>query len=111
MSPHCPLLWSLTSWLVRQSIANSFLRRLKMAAGGLSERDVRTFSLRVIAFPGASSWPLWGGQQKGFFAAEGLELSLSITPNSVHKARELYAGGANVTVPSMDNGVANGLRD
>ncbi len=82
-----------------------------MAAGGLSERDVRTFSLRVIAFPGASSWPLWVGQQKGFFAAQGLELSLSITPNSVHMARELYAGGVNVALTSMDNVVAYGCGD
>lgn len=79
-----------------------------MAAGGLSERNVRTFSLRVIAFPGASNWPLWVGQEKGFFAAQRLEVSLTITPNSVHMARELYTGGAHVALTSMDNVVAYG---
>jgi ABC-type nitrate/sulfonate/bicarbonate transport system substrate-binding protein len=77
-----------------------------MATGGLSERDVRNLSLRVIAVPGASNWPLWVGQQKGFFAAQGLEISLSITSNSIHMARELHSCGAQVALTSMDNVVA-----
>jgi ABC-type nitrate/sulfonate/bicarbonate transport system substrate-binding protein len=80
-----------------------------MAAARLSERgDVQTVGLSVIAFPGASNWPLWAGQQQGFFAAQGLEISLSITPSSVHMARELHTGGAGVALTSMDNVVAYG---
>src|ERR1700751_2840615 len=80
-----------------------------MAAARFSEPgDIQAIGLNVIAFPGASNWPLWAGQQKGFFAAQGLEMSLSITPNSVHMARELYAGGAHVALTSMDNVVAYG---
>ncbi len=70
--------------------------------------DVQTVRLNVIAFPGASNWPLWAGQRHGFFAAQGLEMSLSITPNSVHMVRELHAGGAHVALTSMDNVVAYG---
>ena len=77
-----------------------------MALARLSESA--GVSLNVIAFPGASNWPLWAGQQKGFFAEQGLEISLSITPNSVHMARELYSGGAHVALTSMDNVVAYG---
>jgi ABC-type nitrate/sulfonate/bicarbonate transport system substrate-binding protein len=80
-----------------------------MSIAGFSEPgDVQDIGLSVIAFPGASNWPLWVGQQKGFFAAQGLEISLSITPNSVHMARELYAGSAHVALTSMDNVVAYG---
>jgi ABC-type nitrate/sulfonate/bicarbonate transport system substrate-binding protein len=80
-----------------------------MAAARLSEPgDLQAIGLNVIAFPGASNWPLWVGEQKGFFAGQGLEMSLSITPNSVHMARELYAGGAHVALTSMDNVVAYG---
>ena len=80
-----------------------------MAAARFSEPgDLQAIGLNVIAFPGASNWPLWVGEQKGFFAGQGLEMSLSITPNSVHMARELYAGGAHVALTSMDNVVAYG---
>ena len=80
-----------------------------MARARLSEpADAQAISLSVIAFPGASNWPLWAGQQEGFFAAQGLEISLSITPNSVHMARELFTGGAHVAFTSMDNVVAYG---
>jgi ABC-type nitrate/sulfonate/bicarbonate transport system substrate-binding protein len=80
-----------------------------MAAARFSEPgDVQAIGLNVIAFPGASNWPLWVGQQKAFFALQGLKVSLSVTPNSVHMARELYAGGAHVALTSMDNVVAYG---
>jgi ABC-type nitrate/sulfonate/bicarbonate transport system substrate-binding protein len=79
-----------------------------MAAARFSEPgDLQAIGLNVIAFPGASNWPLWVGEQKGFFAGQGLEMSLSITP-TVHMARELYAGGAHVALTSMDNVVAYG---
>lgn len=66
-------------------------------------------SVNVIAFPGASSWPLWAAQRDGFFAREGLEVFLSLTPNSVHMARELHAGRAQMALTSMDNVLAYGL--
>jgi ABC-type nitrate/sulfonate/bicarbonate transport system substrate-binding protein len=80
-----------------------------MTAYGSSEPDLRQaqpVGLNVIAFPGASNWPLWAAQQKGFFAREGLGISLSITPNSVHMARELHAGRAQIALTSMDNVLA-----
>src|SRR6266436_393436 len=98
---------------VLQSIARDFFnRRSEMAAARFSEPgDVQAIGLNVIAFPGASNWPLWAGQQKGFFASLGLDISLGITPNSVHMARELYAGGAQVALTSMDNVVAYARAD
>ena len=48
--------------------------------------------LEVILFPGAANWPLWVAQERGFFAANGLEVKLTFTPNSVHLMREILAG-------------------
>src|SRR6201987_3186268 len=80
-----------------------------MTAARFSEPgDVQAISLNVIAFPGASNWPLWAGQQKGFFAAQGLDISVRITANSVQMARELHAGAVHVALTSMDNVVAYG---
>src|SRR6266705_2139609 len=43
--------------------------------------------LKVIAFAGASNWPLWAGQQMGFFADQGIDLALELTASSVQMGR------------------------
>jgi ABC-type nitrate/sulfonate/bicarbonate transport system substrate-binding protein len=63
-------------------------------------------TLRVVAFAGASNWPFWVGQEKGFFQREGVAVTLDITPNSVELARNLYAGRYDVALTSVDNVVA-----
>lgn len=60
----------------------------------------------VIAFAGASNWPLWAGQQLGFFAAEGIDLALELTPSSVHMAQTLHSGVAQIALTSLDNVIA-----
>jgi ABC-type nitrate/sulfonate/bicarbonate transport system substrate-binding protein len=63
-------------------------------------------ALRVVAFAGASNWPFWVGQEKGFFKREGVEVSLDLTPNSVELARNLHAGRYDLALTSVDNVVA-----
>lgn len=65
-----------------------------------------TRPLRVVAFAGASNWPIWVGQTKGFFAREGLEVGLEITPNSRAMASDVYGGKFDVALTSIDNVVA-----
>jgi ABC-type nitrate/sulfonate/bicarbonate transport system substrate-binding protein len=62
--------------------------------------------LDVIAFAGASNWPLWVGQQFGFFSEQGIDLSLKLTPNSPHMAQALSAGSAQIALTSIDNVIA-----
>ncbi|MGX1791175.1 ABC transporter substrate-binding protein [Bosea sp. NPDC055332] len=62
--------------------------------------------LRVIAFPGASNWPLFAGIEQGFFARRGLAVEVGLTPNSRHMARELHEGGVQVALTSIDNVIA-----
>ena len=62
--------------------------------------------LDIIAFAGASNWPVWAGQARGVFAEQGLELTLSLTPNSRHMARALHSGAAAIALTSIDNVIA-----
>src|SRR5579871_1836727 len=92
-----------------------------MARGSSSEPDLgqaqpvglqaQPVGLNVIVFPGASNWPLWAGLHKGFFARLGLDLSIRVTPSSVHMARELHTGGAQLAFSAMDNVVAYARAD
>ena len=62
--------------------------------------------LDVIAFAGASNWPLYAGLSRGFFDARGIELNVSLTPNSQHMARELHEERAQIALTSIDNVIA-----
>ncbi len=62
--------------------------------------------IRLVAFAGASNWPIWIGQQKGFFATERLEASLEITPNSRQMAVDIFGGKFDIALTAIDNVVA-----
>ena len=62
--------------------------------------------LKVVAFAGASNWPFWVGQEKGFFSREGVEVTLDLTPNSVELAKSLHSGRYDLALTSVDNVVA-----
>lgn len=62
--------------------------------------------LRVVAFAGASNWPFWVGQEKGFFKREAVEPVLEITPNSIEMAKNLHGGRYDLALTSVDNIVA-----
>jgi ABC-type nitrate/sulfonate/bicarbonate transport system substrate-binding protein len=73
------------------------------AAAGIASA---TQPLEVIIFPGATTWPLWVAQEKGFFAANGLDVNLTVTPNSVELMRSLLAGKYQLAHAAFDNAVA-----
>ena len=64
--------------------------------------------IALIAFAGASNWPLFAGQKLGFFAEQGIDLTVALTPNSRHMARELHQGQAQIALTSVDNVIAYG---
>ncbi len=61
---------------------------------------------RVVAFAGASNWPFWVAQEKGFFAKESVDAVLEITPNSVELAKNLHKGRYDLALTAADNIVA-----
>ena len=63
-------------------------------------------TLEVIVFPGGFNWPLWVAQEKGLFAANGVEVRITPTPNSVFQIENLLAGKFDVAISTFDNVVA-----
>jgi ABC-type nitrate/sulfonate/bicarbonate transport system substrate-binding protein len=62
--------------------------------------------LRVIAFAGGSNWPIWVGQERGFFQHHGVAVELSFTRGSVQLAQDLAAGRVDFAMVAIDNVVA-----
>ncbi len=85
-------------------------RRLMIAAfaalvsRGASAREV--WPLRLVAFAGASNWPVWIGQKIGLFAKEGLDVTLEITPNSRQMASDVFGAKYDIALTSIDNVVS-----
>lgn len=63
-------------------------------------------ALKVVAFAGASNWPMWIGEAKGFFGRENLAPSLALTPNSRQMASDVFGGTFDIALTSIDNVVA-----
>jgi ABC-type nitrate/sulfonate/bicarbonate transport system substrate-binding protein len=77
---------------------------LLMAPFGASAQTVST--LQVIVFPGGFNWPIWAAQEKGFFAREGLEVKLTLTPSSAFQLQNLIEGKFDIGITAFDNMVA-----
>jgi ABC-type nitrate/sulfonate/bicarbonate transport system substrate-binding protein len=65
-----------------------------------------TRTLEACTFPGGFNWPFWVGAEKGFFAAEGLEVKLTAATGSVMQIRGLAEGKFDIGVSTIDNVVA-----
>lgn len=67
-----------------------------------------TETVRIIAFPGAPNLPIFVALEEGFFAAEGLEIALELTPSSIYQAEQVAAGNFDIAMTAFDNVVAYG---
>ncbi len=65
-----------------------------------------TTPLRVIAFEGGWSLPIWAAQRQGFFEANGIQVSLEYTPSSVFLVTALLEGKYDIGMAGIDNIVA-----
>ncbi|HZZ92316.1 MAG TPA: ABC transporter substrate-binding protein [Usitatibacter sp.] len=73
-----------------------------LAAGGACAAQ----ALNVILFPGGANWTLWVGQEKGLFAAQGLDVKLTPTPSSAYLMQNLDAGKFDIAFAAIDNVIA-----
>src|SRR5215468_4003318 len=62
--------------------------------------------LRLIAFDGGWNLPVWAAQRQGYFAAQGVAVELSYTPNSAFLITSLLDGKADLALATIDNLVA-----
>lgn len=63
-------------------------------------------SLSVIVFPGGFNWPIWVAQARGLFARNGVEVTLTPTPNSVFQLTGLIEGKFDIAMTGIDNLIA-----
>jgi len=59
--------------------------------------------LRLIVFFGGANWPLWVAADKGYFAGQGLDVSIASTPGSVYLVENLMAGKFDIAFATFDN--------
>ena len=59
--------------------------------------------LRLIVFFGGANWPLWVAADKGYFAGQGLDVSIASTPGSVYLVENLMAGRFDIAFATFDN--------
>lgn len=65
-----------------------------------------TMPLTVNVFPGGFNWPIYVGQDKGFFSGHGISVAVLDTPNSIAQMTELAAGKFDIAMTAVDNIVA-----
>lgn len=84
---------------ILQCVAASVLALASLAAGAAQK-------LEVIVFPGGFNWPIWAAEAQGYFTAEGLEVHVTPTPNSVFQMQGLAEGKFDIAFSTVDNVVA-----
>ncbi len=62
--------------------------------------------IRVVVFEGVQNLPIFAAQERGTFAARGIELGLAFTPNSWTLRDGLAAGTYDVAHTAVDNAIA-----
>jgi ABC-type nitrate/sulfonate/bicarbonate transport system substrate-binding protein len=62
--------------------------------------------VRVNVFPGGFNWGVYVGQDKGFFAEQGIAIEMQGTPNSVTQMTDFSQGKFEIAMTAVDNIVA-----
>jgi ABC-type nitrate/sulfonate/bicarbonate transport system substrate-binding protein len=89
--------------LTRRAAAAALLTGFVLGAVGPVAAQTE---LRMISFSGATNLPGWVAEEKGFFAKEGLKVSLAVTQGSVEQVKDTLAGKYEIMSTAFDNIVA-----
>ncbi len=65
-----------------------------------------TETVKLIAFPGAPNLPIFVAKENGWFEKHGVNLDMTLTPNSAYQAEALAKGEFDVAGTAFDNVVA-----
>ncbi|HXP78741.1 MAG TPA: ABC transporter substrate-binding protein [Verrucomicrobiae bacterium] len=91
-----------SGWL--SSIAVALLFAISLFAAPARAQAPAIVTVNV--FQGGFNWPCFVGQQKGFFARNGITVTLQPTPNSVAQMTGLAEGKFDIAITAFDNIVA-----
>jgi|SRR5579871_4593502 len=90
----------------RRSIGAAFLLATFAAIGSVGRTAPAETPLKIIVFPGGQAWPLWVGDERGFFVREGLAVETAYTPGSVFQMTKLIDGEFDIAITNIDNVIA-----
>jgi ABC-type nitrate/sulfonate/bicarbonate transport system substrate-binding protein len=62
--------------------------------------------ISVIVFPGGFNWPIWVGQEKGYFERNGVTVNVTPTPDSKFQLTGLIDGKFDIAMTAIDNVIA-----
>jgi ABC-type nitrate/sulfonate/bicarbonate transport system substrate-binding protein len=62
--------------------------------------------LEVIVFAGGFNWPIWVGQENGYFRDNGVEVNVTPTPGSVYQMVNLIDRKFDIAMTAIDNLIA-----
>lgn len=65
-----------------------------------------SYGVTVNVFPGGFNWPIYVGQNKGFFGKHGIAVELQGTPDSVTQMTGFSLGRFDIAMTAVDNIVA-----
>jgi len=77
-----------------------------LLAGCAAQPPAPPQPVNLIVFPGGFNWPIWVAQEKGFFAANGIEVKITPTPSSVFQLTGLIEGKFDIAMTAIDNLIA-----
>ena len=63
-------------------------------------------ALEVIVFAGGFNWPIWAAQQQDYFANNGVEIHLTLTPGSEYQLKSLIESKFDLAMTAIDNVIA-----
>ena len=84
----------------------TLLKLCLVIATGLHCALAAETTLKVTVFPGVQNLAIFAAQEKGFFAARGLNVDLAFTPNSIELRAGLAKGTFDLAHTAVDNAVA-----
>lgn len=80
---------------------------LWMALSGIAPAVAQsTKPVSVIVFPGGFNWPIWVGQEKGYFERNGIAVNMTPTPDSKFQLTGLIDGKFDIAMTAIDNVIA-----
>jgi ABC-type nitrate/sulfonate/bicarbonate transport system substrate-binding protein len=95
-----PYQWALCTKQLVLGIISTLLAACSMSISSPASK------LEVIVFAGGFNWPIWAAQDRGYFADNGIDVRLTITPGSEYQLKSLIEGKFDLAMTAIDNVIA-----